>query len=106
MERGSFGPLGVNLECPIVTNELLLHICAKVHEPMELSFEVVSGVSCSLGVLEEGPCVCPKGKGVWGILFPHCFGDVIGIFKPNTQNIQMFISWKLLHEFQPNFAQQ
>jgi len=34
----------------------LLSSCAKVREPMELSFEVVRGVGCSMGVLEGGPC--------------------------------------------------
>jgi len=50
-------------------------------------------------------CLKEKG-GVSGILFPHCFGASIGIFKRNMQNIQTFISWKLLYGFQPDFELQ
>ena len=32
-------------------------------------------------------------------------GAWIGVFKPNGQNIESFMSSKLLHRFQPNFAQ-
>jgi len=38
--------------------------------------------------------------------FPIALGGWIGIFKPSVQNIQMFMSWKLLHGFQPNFQLQ
>ena len=41
----------------------LLRSCAKVCELMELSFEVLSGVSRSMGVLEV--VHVPKGKGGW-----------------------------------------
>jgi len=33
----------------------LLHSCAKVHEPIELSFGVVSGVGLGIRVLDRGP---------------------------------------------------
>jgi len=45
----------------------LLRSCVKVREPMELSFEVVSGVSRGMGVLEGFPHA-PRGRGL-GILF-------------------------------------
>jgi len=34
------------------------------------------------------------------------FGAWIGVFKPNGQNIESFMLSKLLHRFQPNFAQR
>jgi len=34
------------------------------------------------------------------------FGAWIGVFKPNRQNIESFMLSKLLHQFQPNFAQR
>ena len=47
----------------------------------------------------------PRGRAVSGVSFPHCLGaDVSRHFKPNAPNIQTFISWKLLHGFQQNFA--
>ena len=58
--RGSFeGEFGTSHW--FVTNGTLLCSCAKVHETMELSFEVVSWVVCGMGVLEGGPCA-PRGK--------------------------------------------
>jgi len=84
-----------------------LRSSAKVREPLELSFEVVSGVGRGMGVLKRGS-TWPKGKRVSEILFPPpiALGAWLGIFKPNAQNIQTLISWKLLHGFQPNFAYQ
>jgi len=35
---------------------------------------------------------------------PH-LGAWIGFFRPNVQNIETCILWKLLHRLQPNFAQ-
>ena len=52
--------------------DTLLHSCGKVHEPMELSFEVVNRVDRGMGALEGGPCA-PLDEGLW-ILFPHFFG--------------------------------
>jgi len=52
----------------------LLRSCAKVCEPMELSFEVVSRVGHGTGELDGGPHA-PR-EGVSGILFPHCFGGM------------------------------
>jgi len=43
---------GVNVRHPFVTNGDLLHSCAKLHELIELSFRVVSGVSSGMGVLD------------------------------------------------------
>ena len=34
------------------------------------------------------------------------FGAWIGVFQPNGQNIESFMLSKLLHRFQPNFAQR
>ena len=43
----------------------------------------------------------------WGVISPKTpnFGNRIGVFKPNGQNIECFILSKLL-QFQPNFAQR
>jgi len=51
--RGSFG---VNLGRPIVTNGDLVHSCAEMHEPIELSFGVVSGIGSGIHVLDAGAC--------------------------------------------------
>ena len=40
----------------IVTMGTLIHSCAEFHEPIELSFEVVSGVSLGIRVLDDVPC--------------------------------------------------
>jgi len=69
--KGEEAVLRVNLGCPIVTNGNFVAYCVKVHELMELSFEEVNGVSRGMGIL-EGVHVL-QGKGVSGILFPHCF---------------------------------
>jgi len=58
------------------------------------------------------------GCAFWGFRW-HCFpfwwwntpkipilGEWIGVFKPNGQNIESFMLSKLLHRFQPNFAQR
>jgi len=37
---------------------------------------------------------------------PQFSGAWIGVFKPNGQNIESFMLSKLLHRFQPNFAQR
>jgi len=44
--------LGVNLGNPIVTKGILLHSCVEVHEPIELSFGMVSGVNGEMHVLD------------------------------------------------------
>ena len=46
---------------------ILLHSCAKVHEPIELSFGVVSGVSLGIRVLDE-------------VHMPQGEGEVLGVF--------------------------
>jgi len=46
----------------------LLHNCAEVHEPIKLSFGIVSVVSPGIGVL-DGVNVL-QGKGVLGTFFP------------------------------------
>jgi len=45
---------------------------------------------------------------LWGWNPPKTpiFGARIGVFKPNGQNIESFMLSKLLHRFQPNFAQR
>jgi len=79
--RGKGAVLGVNVEHPIVTNGNLLRSCAKVREPIELSFGVVNGVGRGLGVL-DGVHV-PQGEGeVWGIFCPTGLnGDIWCILK-------------------------
>ena len=47
----------------------LLRSCAKVHEPTELSFAVVSGVSQGMGVLD-------------GVHMPQVEGEDLGVFRP------------------------
>jgi len=47
--------LCVNLGHPIVISGNLLHTCAEVHEPVKLSFGVVSGVGPGIDVLRGGP---------------------------------------------------
>jgi len=37
---------------------------------------------------------------------PPIFGALIGVFKQNGQNIESFMLSKLVHRFQPNFAQR
>jgi len=59
-----------------------------------------------------------QGCAFWGFRW-HCFpfwgwntpkipilGAWIGVFKPNGQNIESFMLSKLMHRFQPNFAQR
>jgi len=50
---------------------ILLHSCVEVHEPIELSFGVVIGVSRGLGVLDH--VHMPKGKGQFRGFYPRCF---------------------------------
>jgi len=57
--------LWINLGRLIVTNGDLLHSCAEVHEPIELSFWEVSGVGLVIRVLNGGPRA-PRGKGGFG----------------------------------------
>ena len=47
----------------------LLHSCVEVCEPIELSFEVVSGVGPGIDVLDGGPV--PQGKGTVCSFLPH-----------------------------------
>ena len=55
----------VNLGRPIVTNGTLLHSCVEVHELIELSFGVVSGVRQEVGVLDGVPVSKGKGDFSW-----------------------------------------
>jgi len=64
--RGSFG---VNFGHPIVTNETLLYSYAKVREPIEMLFEVVSRVGWGIRVLDGGP----RGRGGFGEYSPPLF---------------------------------
>jgi len=55
--------------------ETLLHSCAEVREPIELSFGMVSDVGPGIYVLDRGSRA-PKGRAVVGIfrhLRPHWF---------------------------------
>jgi len=47
-----------------------MRTCAEVHEPIELSFSVVSGVGPGIHVLDGGSCA-PK-KGLLGGFFSIC----------------------------------
>ena len=44
--------------------------------------------------------------GGWNIPKTPIFGARIGVFKPNGQNIESFMLSKLMHRFQPKFAQR
>ena len=47
------------------------HSCAKVHEPIELLFGLMSVVGSGTGVLDGS--TCPKGKGGFGaVLMSAC----------------------------------
>ena len=59
----------------------------------------VSGQRLSFGGRDE---IAPH-LGDW--MPPKHFRAWIGVFKPNLQNIKTCILSKLLHRFQPNFAQ-
>jgi len=50
-----------------------LRSCVKVREPMELSFEVVSGVGRGMGGLEGGPRA-DVPQGVWRFVPPLLCG--------------------------------
>ena len=65
------GPvLGVNLGHSIVISGNLLHSCAEVHEPVKLSFGVVSGVGPGIHVL-HGVHVA-QGEGMdFGVVCPN-----------------------------------
>jgi len=62
--------LGVNLGCPIVVNGTLLRSCAKVSEPMDMTFGVVSGVGLCIRVLKWGPYAQRK-RGSFGFFLPQ-----------------------------------
>jgi len=47
----------------------LLHICAEVHEPIELSFGLVSGVGLGIRVLDGRPRA-PREREVLGFYGP------------------------------------
>jgi len=51
----------------------LLHTCVKVHEAIELSFGVVSGVGSGIGVLDGG-LHAPRKRGGYGVFSPYWFG--------------------------------
>jgi len=63
MGKGSFGS---EFGGPIVANGDLLHSCVEVHEPIELSFGVVSVVSPGIGVFDEGRRVARGRRGSGG----------------------------------------
>ena len=42
----------------------------------------------------------------WNTPKPPILGAWIGVFKPNVKNTESFMLSKLLHRFQPNFAQR
>jgi len=48
----------------------LQRTCAKVHEPSELQFGVVHGVSRGIAVLDGGPRRAVGREGFRGFLFP------------------------------------
>jgi len=56
----------------------LLHSCAKVREPILLSFRVIIVVGPIIGVLDGGQYAA-RGKGVWEVLgvFPICFNGAL-----------------------------
>jgi len=63
ISREEGATLEVNLGCPIVTNGDVGYLwlsCVIVHEPIELSFGVVSRVGPGIGVLVGGPRA-PRG---------------------------------------------
>jgi len=68
--EGKVAVLGVYLGRPIVTMGHLLRSCVKVHEPIELSFGVVSGVGS--GIDQMGSTSCLKGKGMFLGFFSIC----------------------------------
>ena len=58
----------------------LLHSCAKVCEPIELSFGMVSGVSLGIGVLDGIQCAprerfCGVLMSVYQYRICHCIAD-------------------------------
>jgi len=62
--------LGLNLGVPLKPVRTLLHSCVEVHEPIELSFGVVSVVGPFIGVLGEGRRAA-RGRGLGRFLeFP------------------------------------
>jgi len=64
--KGEGAVLGVNLGHPMGT---LLRSCAKVREPIELSFWVVNGVSLGIRVLDG--IQVPQGEGAASEVFQH-----------------------------------
>ena len=58
----------------------LLHSCAEVCEPIELSLGVVSGVG-------GGSPHMPRGKGSFGVCHLHCFGGMNRHFQGTRRNI-------------------
>jgi len=72
--EGEGAVLGVNFGRHIVTNiGTLLHSCAEVPEPIQLSFGVVSGVGPDIHVLDGGSQLhVPQKEG--GRLFGGFFG--------------------------------
>jgi len=79
--RAEGAVLGVNVGRPIVTSGPLLHSCVEVHEPIELSFGMVSGVGPGI---DRGPRAS-RGR--------DCFWDFFGICTPihlNGQNDVLF----------------
>jgi len=58
---------------------LLLHSCAEVHEPIKLSFGVVSGVRPGIDVRNEGLRASREGV-VSGVVSPHWPNGFNGVF--------------------------
>ena len=59
----------MNLGCPIVDSGKLLRSCAEVHEPIALSFGVVSGLGPDIDVLD-------------GVHVPRGEGRILELFAP------------------------
>jgi len=57
----------------------LLCSCVEVHEPTELSFGVVSGVTPGIHVLDEGPRA-PRGRVYFGVVCSHWSIGFNGVF--------------------------
>jgi len=57
----------------------LLRTCVKVHEPIKLSFGIVSGVGPGTDVLDGSPHTS-RGRGCFGSCLPHLPNGFNGIF--------------------------
>jgi len=59
MEKGAV--LAVSVGHPIVNYGTLMCSCAEVHEPIELSFGVVSGIGLGICILDGSTCLKERG---------------------------------------------